>query len=297
MTNRKPLVLVWVATIILLMNGHSPAQNATTPVDGSGTPGTVPLWTGSGNTLTNSAIKDNGGNVVVALPFFVRDGSGDAAVIASGGIGVHGQGKSVGVLGQGDTAVQAHGTTYGVYASGGTALWGLGTGNGSVGVYGKGDNRGGVGQASTIDGWGVTGENDTGGPAVKAIQHSLLNGQYSGDAVDAFSDLDGMGAWGPAIGIRGISRTIGVLGQILDPDITVTSLFVPDPASYRGDLIAGVVGNCIEKTGGCVGIYGYANVPNGPFAHGIVGETDYGPDGAGVIGITFHWPRRPWRNG
>ena len=40
---------------------------ATAQVGGSGTPGTVPVWTGDGTVLSDSHIQDNGATVNVAL--------------------------------------------------------------------------------------------------------------------------------------------------------------------------------------------------------------------------------------
>jgi hypothetical protein len=48
--------------MVVLLNGLATAQ-----VSGSGTPGTVPVWTGDGTVLTDAHIQDNGTTVNVAL--------------------------------------------------------------------------------------------------------------------------------------------------------------------------------------------------------------------------------------
>ena len=46
-------------------------------VNGQGTPGVVPLWTGSGTTLTDSHIHDIGGGVNISVPLSASaDGDG-----------------------------------------------------------------------------------------------------------------------------------------------------------------------------------------------------------------------------
>jgi hypothetical protein len=267
------------------MSGYAAAQqsgNVLGPVQGSGTPGTVPLWTGSGSTLTNSHIQDNGSRIHVGLPLSANNNTGDAANIASNGTGVFGKGSKIGVTGQGNMGVQATGTTYGVHASAtaGVGVYGAGTSGATAGVFGESSNP--------SEGIGVVGQNLSGGIGVRAVQRIPPGTTSVGNfGVESFSDSIGVSAWGPYIGVKGASDNAGVVGQIRDPAVPVTS---PDPpiTPLKQPYPVGVVGNCVKSSGlGCAGIYGYANVdsPNA-FAHGVVGETDYGPDGAGVIGIT-----------
>jgi hypothetical protein len=63
MAHRLTLSVVLVGAIVLSMNAKAAAQ-----VTGTGTPGTVPLWTGDGTMLTDSHVQDDGSNVTVLLP-------------------------------------------------------------------------------------------------------------------------------------------------------------------------------------------------------------------------------------
>src|SRR5713226_346712 len=82
MTRRIASVAVLVGGILLLMNGQAAGQ-----VTGSGTSGTVPVWTGDGTVLTDSRIQDNGSIVTVQLPVQV---SGTVSGTGSSGPGIDG---------------------------------------------------------------------------------------------------------------------------------------------------------------------------------------------------------------
>src|SRR5262249_48887499 len=61
-------------------------------VGGHGTPGKVPLWTGSGTTLTDSHIKDSAAGVTISVPVSVSASGTGPTVSGSGtnGVGVTG---------------------------------------------------------------------------------------------------------------------------------------------------------------------------------------------------------------
>src|SRR5713226_8489055 len=82
MTHRMASMVVLVGGMAFLSNGLASAQ-----VSGSGTPGTVPVWTGDGTMLTDSHVQDNGTTVNMSLPLQVTLGSGPA-LLGSGGNGV-----------------------------------------------------------------------------------------------------------------------------------------------------------------------------------------------------------------
>jgi hypothetical protein len=160
-TRRMALVAVLVVWIAVLTNGQAAAQSngqattqkpsATTskaPVTGSGTPGIVPVWTGTA-TIGDSHVQDDGSTVSVGLPMNVKgvvnvsgpinaiDRNGGIAVLAgNGGVGVRGQGTTMGVQGQGDIGVQGQGDTgikgdgmrFGVHGSGAAGVYGQGVG-------------------------------------------------------------------------------------------------------------------------------------------------------------------------
>jgi hypothetical protein len=69
--------------------------------NGHGTPGVVPLWTGSGTTLTDSHIHDTGVGVNISVPLSASaDGTGPTiGAFSTNGVGVFGASPIVGVLG------------------------------------------------------------------------------------------------------------------------------------------------------------------------------------------------------
>jgi hypothetical protein len=124
-------------------------------VNGQGTPGTVPLWTGSGTTLTDSNIQDSGGQVIITVPVSASaPGTGGGPTIeawSTNGVGVAGiSPNGIGVIGStmgtGGSGVTGFGAANGVMgfatSSGGWGTRGFAAGNG-VGV--EGTSVGGVG--------------------------------------------------------------------------------------------------------------------------------------------------------
>jgi hypothetical protein len=123
--------------------------------NGHGTPGVVPLWTGSGTTLTDSHIQDKGGLVTIAVPVsashagsgptiggFSTDGVGVSG-ISPNGIGVIG--STMGSTGSGVSGFGAANGVTGFATSGSDASWatrGIAAGRG-VGV--EGSSAAGVG--------------------------------------------------------------------------------------------------------------------------------------------------------
>jgi endosialidase-like protein len=82
-------VACFVGTMVFVCSGHVAAQK---PVKGSGIPGTIPVWTGTGSTLADSHVQDNGTDVTVNLPLRVSGSDNAPAVdgFSSDGIGVVG---------------------------------------------------------------------------------------------------------------------------------------------------------------------------------------------------------------
>lgn len=99
-------------------------------VNGHGTPGTVPLWTGSGTTLTDSHIKDSGTQVNITVPVSVSH-AGPGPTI--GGFSTHG----VGVSGISPNGIGVIGSTKGTNGSG---VSGFGAANGVTGFATSGSD-------------------------------------------------------------------------------------------------------------------------------------------------------------
>src|SRR6266513_4173015 len=108
-------------------------------VDGSGTPGTVPLWTGTGKTLTDSHIYDNGSGLRISLPLWAPVTTGAAPAIAGDNAGA--------------------GTGVGGHSAGGNGVTGVSDApTGGAGVGGFGNEYGVLGAANGTDvAWGVKG--------------------------------------------------------------------------------------------------------------------------------------------
>jgi hypothetical protein len=163
-----------------------------TGVSGNGTPGTVPLWTGSGETLTDSHIQDNGTTVNVSLPVWASASGSGPTVAGSGdgGIGVSGYsagnngvvGRSDGTSGQ--SGVSGFGVQYGVlgFASATDVGWGVkGMAAGSaVGVEGISSTGVGVrGNMLSCDNSGCTPTAGDAGQFVAGAGGILLHGFLS----------------------------------------------------------------------------------------------------------------------
>src|SRR5688572_4202264 len=96
-------------------NGGGPQR----PVQGVGTPGTVPVWTGT-TTLGDSHIQ-SGAAVTISAPLQVSGtatldgGGGNIAVAGSQGTGLSGSGTQRGLTGTGPTGVYGSGNNAGVH--------------------------------------------------------------------------------------------------------------------------------------------------------------------------------------
>jgi hypothetical protein len=190
-----PLVVL-VGGLLAFADRTAAAQPRRPPVPpvpwGKGTPRTVPVWTGSGTTLGDSHIHDNGAMVTVTSPMQVSGSGNTAGVSASStdGTGVAGfSSNSNGI--EGSTA----GTAAGVVGSGVIfGVLGHATANGGqlsgcciTGVAGDATNEnnpdlpaiGVGGYVSTPNGWGTQGLNQGGGIGVLA-ESSGGNGHGTG---------------------------------------------------------------------------------------------------------------------
>ena len=193
--------LVVVGGLALSLSVHAAAQGpptgaAAAPVTGSGTPGTVPVWT-SGKTLGNSLIT-SGTSVTIAAPLRVSGivtmgpAGGSSALAGFGGVGLSGTGTSLGLSGTGTTTgVGGSGGTYGVLgiASDALAYGVLGTAEGanSVGVEGHSPNVGVRGHSSTCDSSGCTPATGVGGQFVAGAGGLILQG--------FLANFSGPGGW------------------------------------------------------------------------------------------------------
>src|SRR5262245_20365628 len=129
MAHRMAVVAVFVGGVFLVASGRVAAQGPPgRPVNGSGTPGTIPVLTGSGGTLKDSHIEDDGTVISVSEPLHVSAPlrANDGGSI---GLGVEGATNSAG--GTGVLGVNADGF--------GVSGWSFGTGvfSGGVGATGR----------------------------------------------------------------------------------------------------------------------------------------------------------------
>ena len=276
MGHRIASSVVLVGGIVLLMNAQSAAQGVT----GSGTPGTLPVWTGDGTMQTDSHVQDNGASVNFGLPIAASGSGSGPAVFGSGGVGVGINGISTGSHGiVGSTSDPNSSGVYGSTSGSGNGVTGQGVlfGVGGfatgapdathccvTGVIGSATNTGATGFAigvggyvNTPNGWGTQGLNQGGGVGVLAQSQGgngrgvgLLATSDTGNGISAYS--------GTGIG----TSTIWVVnyggGDILDgagcpaPDPTGQNCSYPSPGFFSinngGDLA--ISGNAFKPGGG-----------------------------------------------
>jgi hypothetical protein len=247
---------------------------ANAQVTGSGTPGTVPVWTGDGTMLTDSRIQDSGSLVTVQVPVNVSgavgvmgpisadDGSGNTAVLAGGlpGVGVGGQGN-IGVQGQsssgsGVKGISSSGTGVSGVSTSGTGVQGqLGAGFGPlppagvVGTCSAQQNCFGIyGEAQVASGFGhgIVGASNIGPDGAGVLGANSANGQ----------------------GVRGDSPGgTGVQGHSNAPDG------------------AGVNGYNTASTGPAYGVLGTSAGGTGVAGFGSFAGVNGGTDSAAGIGV------------
>lgn len=136
--------------------------NCPATLTGGGTADYVTKFTGSGSTVGNSQIQDNGSTVGVGIApqsaklyvngTIAANNTISSYQVAAGGVGISGQ-----VVGVGSYGVSGNGGSYGVYgSSGGYGVYGINTsaGAGGAGVYGYGDGTSPGVQGSSLAGWG-----------------------------------------------------------------------------------------------------------------------------------------------
>jgi hypothetical protein len=121
------------------------------------------------------------------------------------------------------------------------------------------------------------------GSAKLTVEGGDERGSIFGRTASALSSIygentaNGAGVWGSSAsgpGLRGSSNSgTGVVGESTDgTGVMGTSSSAP-----------GVTGICSARQN-CFGIFGRAQVESG-FGHGVSGESNAGPDGAGVLGV------------
>ena len=286
--------IVLAVALLFVTNGNAAAQgqggnSPSTPLQGTGTPGTVPVWVGN-KTLGDSHIRDNGSSLTLTAPISggvnvsgsvnvsgtvnATDSSGGIAVLAgNGGVGVRGQG-TIGVEGLGSTGVQGDGTNVGVYGNGTTyGVYGTGT----AGVFASGTQTGVAGNGGAL---GVAGHSDfgTGVRGSSTTGDAVRAESARGRGVYATTSTAGNNAIVGEILSTSPSGATGVIG--ICPAVQGTCNGVVGITSGRGQ---GVIGVLEASSQGGDGIHGYA-YPTSGAANGIVGET-FSPDAAGVIGL------------
>jgi len=237
MVRRIVGVVFLVGVIGFMFGGRVAAQRPNPPgstVKGSGTPGTIPVWTGTGTTLTDSHIQDDGTDVSVNLPVHV-------------------------FVGGAETAIQANSQSgpFGVFGTAGSSA------NGTTGVGGEASAQSGItfgvqGFAHSPDGVGIQGNNYAGGTGVSGFSLEGSNGQGVA-GFGSFTGVTGVGSaetsWGVkgftdgvnGVGVEGFSGNVGVRGQSLECDENgctskdgVAGQFV---AGAGGTLLQGFLGN------------------------------------------------------
>jgi hypothetical protein len=263
---------------------------ANAQVTGSGTPGTVPVWTGDGTMLTDSVIQSGPAGLNVSRPLQVSGtatldgGGGNIAVAGSNGTGLSASGTTNGVVGT------SSGGGAGVLGNGGTGVGVSGTSVSNVGVQGIGNSVAGVlGQSNTgsgvsglsSSGSGVSGTTDSGpgvsglsngGPGVRGDSHSA-----SGFGLEGHNDSGIGGAVAGFIDSVNPNGAIAVGGSCTATQGVCTGVvgYVTAPVGQ------GVVGGFTGQSG--VAVHGTATSTSGQ-ANGVVGETS-SPDGIGVVGL------------
>jgi hypothetical protein len=287
------------------------AKPAATPtaITGTGTAGTVPLWT-SGTALGNSEILQSGGNVgigrVSANAKFLAENASGAGIVGSSSsttaataIGVQGEdlattGTTTGVAGlvssDSGTGVEGQasattGTTFGVVgASSSSAGYGV-AGNVSATT---GDTNGVFGQSASNAGTGVWGgATATGGTTYGVYGQSASDagfGVYGEASADrggtagvygtAASDA-GYGVWGNASATSG--TTIGVYGQ----GSSAAGYGVEGQNTAASGAAVGVYGKAISSSG--VGVQGDATATTGDTIG--VSALSSSDTGVGVAGV------------
>lgn len=135
--NTRIAILIGLFGLMSWPASAQPPAGLPKPPSGSGTPGTVPVWTGTA-TLGDSRIT-SGATVSVAAPLRVNGGSEDAIVgTTDGATGVTGFASGTGVLG---------------FSTGFSGVTGITNDSGiSAGVFGMGPTLGVFGSTAACDG-------------------------------------------------------------------------------------------------------------------------------------------------
>ena len=290
-------------------------KSAVTPaaVTGTGTAGTVPLWSSS-TVLGNSDILQSSGNVgigrVSASARFLAESASGAGIVGSSasatgttGIGVQGQdlattGTTTGVIGlvasDAGTGVEGQssattGTTFGVVGDDASSA-GYGVAGNVTAV--TGDTNGVFGQATSNAGTGVWGSATA--TSGKTIGVSGTNESDAGIAVDgeanattgstvgvygsAVSD-SGYGVWGNSSATSG--TTIGVYGQassaggygVEGQNTASSGTAVGVYGKAVSSTGAGVQGNATATTGSTIGVSGLNSSDAGMGVSGVASAT------------------------
>jgi hypothetical protein len=153
--NRTIRTLALAGTFIVFVVAHAtphaqrPASQGAAPVNGTGTPGTIPVWTNAGKTLTDSHVQDDGTTLALTEPVsgtVVVNGQLNSIAPAAGGthalLGRTPNPSAAAVVGE-STAVSGAGGAglYGFAAATSGAAWGvLGEAHGIHGVAVQGSS-------------------------------------------------------------------------------------------------------------------------------------------------------------
>lgn len=239
--------------------------HATVAPTGSGTAGTIPLWSAS-SVLGNSALKQTGTNVTAAGSI-----SGQSKTIAAAitGTNTAATGAATGVSGKASSITQnsaavdgyenaASGEVYGVIGGA------ISTTTGASGVYGY--ENGKTGDVYGVTGSAISPTNDAAG--VFGNEQSLTGEVYGVSGKAASKTLNAAGVYGLESATTG--QVYGVSG--LTNSTTAYAAGVYGHEGAATGYVAGVIGSTPSTTDGATGVFGYEGATTGEVS-GLFGST------------------------
>jgi hypothetical protein len=232
-------------------------------VQGTGTPGTVPVWVDS--TTIGDSIIQNGTAVTIPAPLQV-----------TGTVTMDGGGGNIAVAGANGTGLSASGTSGGVVGtSSGSGAGVVGQGGSGAGVFGSSPSSDGVvGQANGMFGNGVSGH-------ASGLQTNGVFGEVNATTGTGVGVL-GVTAADHGTGVLGINNSTSAMGPgLYGENKTTTGSASAVVGQAHSPINAGVAGFNDSTTGG-TGTYGEAGATTG-IAFGVLGNA-HGSNGIGVQG-------------
>jgi hypothetical protein len=274
------------ALALTVVPGQASAQGAPTEpkdksVKGSGTPGTVTLWTAP-DTVGDSILVQSNGNIGLGT---TAPGSKLTVV---GRIEADASGPGASLLGQSDSGSAVRGASAsgpGVFGSSQTSIGVIGTSDSFVGVRGFSLGETGVlGQSSSAAHWGVRGDNDA--PGGTGIYGQALNGT----GVRGFS-VTGFGVWGESASFTGVQAHSTTGYGLFSESTTNIGMYSKAPGHDAVVGESGATGRSgvfgFNTTAQGFGVAGYNTVNSTyGFLGGDVGAHGFSATGVGVRGAT-----------